>query len=193
MTKTYRLVAVLVLLISLGSSQININATEMSLKNLTNTFINEAPQIAEKIKNVSLNSSVISLMNRSHEFLNNLTIIDDQLQPEIKLENGFTDSYMDLTGYHFDCTFILNNTGNADGIAVINFEKDNGRFIKRASFLVPANTARKFNEKVTLAPLEVLPDIISLNDTKVTFYIESQRKSTIPKIPDYLDLGIHKN
>lgn len=129
---------------------------------------------------LQVNSSDIeNLTNLSSGLLNDLSICDinltetadPSLKPDIRLFDVRTDTgSFDLFGRHADCTFILNNTGNGDGVAVVNFERDNGILLKKESFLVSKGTARKFNEKLDLP-------ILSGGQATVSCYIESQRKA----------------
>ncbi len=188
---------------ALGAAQIdssNSSSFEQYLKNLpinqtSYDIQNKTPVVFKNISDeiLKINSSYIKNMTGlSIGILNNMTLCgmdlsdlsDDDLMPDIKLEDVHTDiGFPDLLGYHPDCTFILNNTGDADGVAVINFEKDNKILLKKASILAPKKTARKFNEKVDL-PLS------SFGRVKIICYIESQRKATVN---DCLDLSVRKN
>jgi hypothetical protein len=188
---------------ALGAAQINsINSSSSFEQYLKKLPINQTSYDIQKtpviIKNISdeilkINSSYIKNMTGLPVgILNNMTICgidlsdlsDNDLKPDIKLEDVHTDiGFPDLLGYHPDCTFILNNTGEADGVAVINFEKDNKILLKKTSILAPKNTARKFNEKVDL-PLS------SFGRAKIICYIESQRRATVN---DCLDPYVRKN
>jgi len=186
------IVAALVLFISLGSAQINVSTLGTSIINLTPSSSDFMNETEEMVKNFSLkvpNSTYIhTLRNISREVLNSSKMINDNSTPEIKLEEGVTDGYIDLSGYIFDCTFILNNTGYADGIAIINFLEDGKILREKASFFVPARTAQKFNEKITLPHTK----FFSLEDANITFYIERQRKPE-NNIEDIIGFNIRKN
>ncbi|MCX6677442.1 MAG: hypothetical protein NTU95_05795 [Methanothrix sp.] len=187
-------------MISIGQAQINNNGFDVYLKNLsleqaTDEIKSRAPGIIENVSQdlLQVNSSDIqNLSNLSSGLLNGLSICDINLiessdpdrKPDIRLLDVRTDTgSFDLLGRHADCTFTLNNTGNGDGVAVVNFERDNGILLKKASFLVAKNTARKFNEKLDLP-------LLSFGQVKITCYIESQRKA---KAEDCLDPYVRKN
>ncbi len=158
------------------------NLSNQSLEQATDMIRSRAPGIIENASQdlLQVNSSDIeNLTNLSSGLLNDLSICDINLtetadlslKPDIRLLDVRTDTGIyDLLDRHADCTFTLNNTGNGDGVAVVNFERDNGILLKKTSFLVAKNTALKFNEKLDLP-------LLSFERVTISCYIESQRKA----------------
>jgi hypothetical protein len=181
-------------LLQVNSSDIR-NLSNLSLEQATGEIKSRAPGIIGNVSQdlLQVNSSDIeNLSNLSSELLNDLSICDINLtetadpsrKPDIRLLDMRTDTgSFDLLGRHADCTFILNNTGNCDGVAVVNFEKGNGILLKKEYFLVLKGAAQKFNEKLDLP-------ILSSGQATVSCYIESQRKASAR---DCLDPYIRKS
>jgi len=171
------------------------NLSNQSLEQATDMIRSRAPGIIENASQdlLQVNSSDIeNLTNLSSGLLNGLSICDINLtessdpsrKPDIRLLDVRTDTgSFDLFGRHADCTFTLNNTGNGDGVAVVNFERDNGILLKKEYFLVLKGAAQKFNEKLDLS-------ILSGGQATVSCYIESQRKASAG---DCLDPYIRKS
>jgi hypothetical protein len=169
-----------------------LNQTYQIIQNKTPVIIKEISSDILKINSTDLSDITDNVTVLAGDVLYNMSlcgidisdISNDNLMPDIKLESVHTDiGFPDLLGYHPDCTFILNNTGDADGVAVINFENDNNILLKKATILAPKKTARKFNEKVDLP-------LASLGRAKISCYIESQRKAVVN---DCLDPYVRKN
>jgi hypothetical protein len=184
----FRMILAATVLITLGSAQLNTSGLDDSLINFSinhgsSDIMNKTTKI---IENVSLDiskinsSNIIILKNLSDDLLSN----PYQSKPNIKMEDAHTATGYDLSGYYSDCTFTLNNTGDADGVAIINFELDN-TLKEKTSFLVPAKRALKFNEKISLP----LSSALSFDSVEILCYVESQRKATIM---DFIDPNIRK-
>ena len=93
--------------------------------------------------------------------------------PIIKLENPHTEvGFPDLSGFHPDCTFTLNNTGEADGFATVDLKTDSGALLKKEEFPVPKKTAPTYHLKVNMS-FWPIPG----SDT-IKYNIESNRSAT---------------
>ena len=142
-----RLTFAAIIMITLGSAQLDISELSNSLRDLSlnqssSDILNKTTKI---VKNLPIDISKINSSearnweNISFDLLNNR----DQAKPNIMIEDANTDTDLDILGYYSDCTFTLNNTGGADGIAVINFERDNKILLEKNSFFVPATKSLK--------------------------------------------------
>ncbi len=93
--------------------------------------------------------------------------------PNITLEKSITEvGFPDLSGYHPDCTFTLNNTGNGDGFATVDFKTNSGALLKKEVFPVPKNTAATYHTKVNMS-LWPIP-----GSDSITYNIESTKSAT---------------
>lgn len=114
------------------------------------------------------------------------TVIPALPTPKITLENTHTEvGFPDLSGFHPDCTFTLNNTGNGDGFTTVVLKTDSGAFLTKEEFPVPKNTAATYHMKVNMS-LWPIPG----SDT-VKYNIEGMRSATPEEFKNALEYAVN--
>ena len=101
---------------------------------------------------------------------------------KINLESFHTEvGWPDSSGYHLDCTFTLNNTGNANGFATVDLETDKGQLLKKLTDLkVPKNSFSTYNVKIDV-PILSFP-----GSDSIKYIIENQRAATKEEVFDLI-------
>jgi hypothetical protein len=116
-------------------------------------------------------------------------------EQNITIERTHTELDTDLSGGQLaiiDCTFALNNSGDADGIATLIIETESGKILKKLDVYVLAKSLNEMSMKVDISFL----DAMTYKNTK--YRISGQRKATPQDAIDWeslvsnLDISIIK-